>query len=132
MESTESVAVASDAVRHHEKFPEDQVRPVDRAGKNRLHGAALFFAGGQVHRGIHRAGHAHQDHQVGNQSTVGFAGDFLIRDHILLLDVERLHQAFGQTGRTRGGSRTMVSRYSVKSFSMRVAPSMDFKSSLKI
>ena len=77
MEMTESVAVASDAVSTSEKFSEYQVRPVDRTRQDRFHRAALFFAGGQVHRRVHRAGHAHQDHEIGNQAAVGFPGYFL-------------------------------------------------------
>ena len=77
--------------------------------------------------GIHRAGHAHQNRQIGNQSAVRFAGYFIRRHHVLLLDTRTASSGFPADG-VRPVARAPSRRdISVKSFSIRDSPRRRFQ-----
>ena len=65
----------------------------DGAGENGFHRAALFFAGGQVHGGVHRAGHAEKDDHIADEAADSGTADFLRRGDVFTPEFKRLQHA---------------------------------------
>ena len=84
------------------EFAEHEMGAGDGAGKNGFHGAALFFAGGEVHGGIHRAGHAEKDDHVTDDAAESGAADFFRRGDVFVLHFKGLQDGFAEGSWQRG------------------------------
>src|SRR6266404_2574176 len=76
------------------KFAQDEMHARDGTGKDGFHCAALFFASGEVHGGIHRAAHAEKDDHITDDAAESGAADFFGRRDVFLLHVKRSENGF--------------------------------------
>src|SRR6266436_6603940 len=82
---------------NQQELAKDQMRARNRTRKNRFHGAALFFARGEVHGRMHAAVQAQKYNDVGDKAAKEerTAGLFR-RRNIVRFDRERLQDADGE------------------------------------
>src|SRR6516164_2782327 len=82
--------------KHQQKLADDKVQPGDRAGQDGFNSSALFLAGGEIDRRVHRSREAQQDYGIADKPSNTRAANFFRWRDVFLFDAKRRQDTCGQ------------------------------------